>query len=454
MLDLVQTLFAFIVALGLLIFVHEFGHFWVARRCGVKVLKFSIGFGKPLVTWHDKQGTEFCIASLPLGGYVKMLGEGGSDVTAAELKQSFAHKSVYQRFAIVSAGPLINLLFAVAVYWLLFVVGVTSLAPYVGDIKPGSQAEQAGFLPLDEVRAVNGKSTQSWDDITIALVSYIGEDAQFQFEVMPDGGSSTVIREIEVTDWMSDNEKEHPLKLLGMAPYFPKVPAVIGELVPGKAAARQGLQPGDQVVAVNDVAIETWDEWVSLIKKNPETTMNVTLERSGSELTLPITPDRIKAPDGAEIGQIGAHLQSGLAEFPDFMVRKLQYGPIAAVGQALDYAWSRISLTITSVVKMVTGTISVENLSGPITIAKIAGDSAEYGLESFFNFIAYLSISLGVLNLLPIPVLDGGHLVYYLVEMVKGSPVPEKIQAFGNSIGLTLLMMFMGLAFYNDFMGL
>ncbi len=454
MLEFLQTLIAFIVALGLLIFVHEYGHFWVARRCGVRVLKFSIGFGKPLFSWHDRRGTEFCVAALPLGGFVKMLGEAGSDVGSDEIKESFAHKSVYQRFAIVSAGPLINLVFAIFLYWVLFVSGVTALAPFVGDVKPDSMAQSAGFQPLDEIIAVNDQPVESWDDVTMVLVALIGEDSTFTFKVVPEGGSQPVERKVKVSQWMTGSEKVHPMELLGMAPYFPKVPAILGELVPGKAAVTQGLQTGDQVVAVNGVTIETWDEWVMLIRQNPGTQMQVGVLRDGQTLGMSITPEPFTQQDGSVVGQIGAHLQAGLAEFPDFMVREQQYGPIAAIGKALTHAWSRIHLTITSIGKMVTGKISVENLSGPITIAKIAGDSAQYGMESFFNFLAYLSISLGVLNLLPIPVLDGGHLMYYLAEMIKGSPVSEKAQAFGNSVGLTLLIMFMGLAFYNDFMGL
>ncbi|MEE2731331.1 MAG: RIP metalloprotease RseP [Pseudomonadota bacterium] len=454
MFEFLQTLLAFVVTLGLLIFVHEYGHFWVARRCGVRVLRFSIGFGQPLAKWTDRHGTEFVVAALPLGGFVKMLGEPGSDVSDHQKQFSFAHKSVFQRFAIVSAGPLVNLFFAVFLYWMLFVSGVSSLVPYVGDVKPGSQAEAAGFQTMDEIVAVDGEATESWDDVTMALIARIGESVQVRFSVRPDGSSVTVDRVLDLQNWMQGQEKTHPLKLLGMEPYFPAIPPVVGELVEGRAAQQQGMQPGDRVLSVNDVDIQTWDEWVELIRQNPGVTMDVLVERAGKSVPLRITPERVTGEDGEAFGQIGAANSPEYSTLPDFMVRKLEYGPLAAVGKSVAYAWSRIELTVLSIAKMVTGKISLDNLSGPITIAKVAGDSASYGLESFLSFMAYLSISLGVLNLLPIPVLDGGHLMYYLVEMVKGSPVSEKAQALGNSLGLGLLVMFMGLAFYNDIMGL
>lgn len=454
MFDILQTILAFVITLGLLIFVHEYGHFWVARRCGVRVLKFSIGFGNPLLKWKDKHGTEFVIASLPLGGFVKMLGEPGSDVPEHQKSMAFIHKSVFQRFAIVSAGPLVNLVFAVLLYWMLFVSGVTSLAPYVGKVEPQSQAASAGFHSMDEILQVDGKDTESWEDVTMAMVSLIGENAEVRFTVRPENSTATVERVVEIQNWMQGQEKIHPMKLLGMDPYFPEVPPVLGELVPDKAAQRQGLQSGDRVLEINGVPINTWEEWVTLIRANPGTEMNLLIDRNGSQITMPIVPDEIVGPNDERIGQIGAHLPEELSKYPDFMLRDRQYGPLEALPKSVAYAWSRITLTLMSIEKMITGMISLENLSGPITIAKVAGDSASYGFEAFFSFMAYLSISLGVLNLLPIPVLDGGHLMFYLVEMVKGSPVSEKVQAIGNGLGLSLLVMFMGLAFYNDIMGL
>lgn len=455
MYSLLQTVLAFVVTLGVLIFVHEYGHFWVARRCGVKVLRFSIGFGRPLVSWKDKHDTEFVVAALPLGGYVKMLGEPGADIPAHQKSQSFAHKSVFQRFAIVSAGPLVNLVFAVFLYWLLFLSGVSSVAPIVGTVLPDTPAHKAGFQRMEEIIAVDGQVTETWDDVLLELVARLGESTDVSFTVQTLDSDARVERVVRLDRWMEGQEKENPIKLLGLEPFYPTIPPVLGEIEPGKAAQRQGLKPGDRILAVNDVELVSWEEWVSLIRPNPGVTMTVKVERGADILTLEITPDSdTDEKTGATIGRIGARPDASLVKYPDGMIRELQYGPLDSVGKAFDYAWSRIELTISAIGKMVVGKISLDNISGPITIAKVAGDSASYGLESFLTFVAYLSISLGVLNLLPVPVLDGGHLMYYLVEMVKGSPVSEKAQAVGNSLGLGLLMMFMGLAFYNDLMGL
>lgn len=455
MYSLLQTVLAFVVTLGVLIFVHEYGHFWVARRCGVKVLRFSIGFGQPLLKWKDKHDTEFVVAALPLGGYVKMLGEPGADIPDHQKSLSFAHKSVFQRFAIVSAGPLVNLVFAVFLYWLLFLSGVSSVAPVIGNVLPETPAHQAGFQKMEEIIAVDGNTAETWDDVMLELVARLGDSEDVLFTVKPQHGGVPEQRVVKLDRWMQGQEKENPLKLLGLEPFYPVIPPVLGELEPGMAAEASGLQSGDRVLAVNDVELVSWEEWVSLIRDNPGVPMTLSVQRGDEELTIELTPGTAQDENtGATIGRIGARPDVSLVKYPDGMIRELQYGPLASIGKAFDYAWSRIVLTVSAIGKMVVGKISLDNISGPITIAKVAGDSASYGLESFLTFVAYLSISLGVLNLLPIPVLDGGHLMYYLVEMIKGTPVSEKAQAVGNSMGLALLMMFMGLAFYNDLMGL
>ena len=269
MFEFLQTVIAFIITLGLLIFVHEYGHFWVARRCGVKVHKFSIGFGKSLLSWRDKHDTEFVVAAIPLGGFVKMMGEPGSEVPQNQQQESFAHKTVYQRFAIVSAGPLVNLGFAVLLYWFLFMSGVSALAPFVGNEDPDGPAHVAGFKSMDEIVKVDGANTESWEDVTLALVSRVGETGKVHFTVKPEGSNATVERVIPLQQWMQGKVKEHPLKLLGIDPYMPTVAPVLGELVDGKAAQRQGLQQGDKIVSVNGVEILSWDEWVGLVRANP-----------------------------------------------------------------------------------------------------------------------------------------------------------------------------------------
>lgn len=451
MLDFLQIVVSFVVTLGVLISVHEYGHFWVARRCGVKVLRFSIGFGRPLVRWYDKHNTEFVIAGIPFGGYVKMLGEPGSEVTEADKGVSFIDKPVYQRIAIVAAGPLVNLAFAILLYWLIFMVGVTRVTPIIGDVEPESLAAAAGIQAGDEIVSVDGKATQSWDQINFALVSRIGDTGSISLGVQTADSNMVAEYSIPVADWMLGQEKEGPLKPLGIEQYFPHMPVIIDEVLPNKAADRVGLQKGDEILTANGEALDHWREWVEVIRAHPGKSITIDVNRGGEVITLSIIPDVVSDGD-QRIGQIGAATLP--VEMPEHMIREIRYGPIDAFIAAAGKTYDFISLTLKSIGKMITGKISLDNLSGPVTIAKVAGDTASYGIEPFLNFMAFLSISLGVLNLLPIPVLDGGHLMYYAAELIKGSPVSEKVQSIGNSLGLALLVMFMGLAFYNDIMGL
>ena len=451
LLDFLQIVVSFVVTLGVLISVHEYGHFWVARRCGVKVLRFSIGFGKPLVRWKDKHDTEFVIAGIPFGGYVRMLGEPGSEISEVEKAASFAHKPVYQRIAIVAAGPLVNLAFAILLYWAIFMVGVTRIAPVVGDVQPGSLAAQAGIQSGDEIVSVDGDPTLSWDNVSFALVTRLGETGSIRLGIQPEGTDLVSEVDVPVSEWMVGQEKEGPLKVLGIEQYFPPMPVVIDEVLPNKAADRYGLRKGDEILSANGQSLDHWREWVEVIRNNPAKPIAIEVARGGELLALTVIPDAV-GEGNEQYGQIGAATLP--VKLPDSMIREIQYGPLQALSEALAKTWDFITLTLSAIGKMISGQISLDNLSGPVTIAKVAGDSASYGIEPFLNFMAYLSISLGVLNLLPIPVLDGGHLMYYAAEMIKGSPVSEKVQAAGNSLGLALLVMFMGLAFYNDIVGL
>ena len=451
MLDFLQIVASFVVTLGVLISVHEYGHFWVARRCGVKVLRFSIGFGKPLLRWKDKHNTEFVVAGIPFGGYVKMLGEPGSEISEADKAVSFAHKPVYQRIAIVAAGPLVNLAFAILLYWAIFMVGVTRVAPVVGEVEPGSLAANAGIRAGDEIVSVDGDRTLSWDKVNFALVARLGDTGTVRLGVQPEGSNLVTEYDIPIEQWMTEKQKEGPLKALGVEQYFPPMPVIIDEVLPNKAADRYGLQKGDEILSANGQALGHWKDWVEIIREHPGKPIAIEVDRGGELLTMTVIPDVVGEGD-EQYGQIGAATKP--VKMPEHMIRDIQYGPVQAFGEALDKTWDFIHLTLTAIGKMITGKISLDNLSGPVTIAKVAGDTASYGIEPFLNFMAYLSISLGVLNLLPIPVLDGGHLMYYAAEMIKGSPVSEKVQAIGNSLGLALLVMFMGLAFYNDIVGL
>ncbi|WP_211825626.1 sigma E protease regulator RseP [Kistimonas asteriae] len=445
-----QTILAFIVTLGLLVSIHEYGHFWVARRCGVKVLRFCIGFGKPLFTWHDRHGTEFAIAMIPLGGYVKMLDEREGPVADEEKDQAFNNKSVYARIAVVAAGPIANFLLAIVALWLMYLMGVKTVIPVVGDVVPESPAAVAGMSAGHEVVSVDGRNTLSWHAINMALLAPLGETATVVLGTRPfdEQGADTQYSDVHLNNWLAGEENPDPLRSLGVMPWRPEVPAAIGQVLEGGAAEAAGLRTGDVVLSANGQRILSWQGWVDFVRENPGAAIQVEIDRDGSSRSLTLVPGEKTLADGLKIGYIGAGAKP--FEWPADRLRDISYGPVMALGVALQDTWSLTTLTLDSIRKMVIGLVSVEHLSGPITIAKVAGASFKSGLESFLNFLAMLSISLGVLNLLPIPVLDGGHLLYYLVELVKGRPVPEKIQMIGVRIGMTLILGLMFVALYND----
>ena len=447
--ELIQTILAFVFALGMLIFVHEYGHFWVARRCGVKVLRFSIGFGRPLFSRFDKHGTEFTLSLIPLGGYVRMLDEREAEVPDDLLSQTFNRKSVLQRIAIVSAGPIVNLAFAVFLYWLMFMFGVVSVIPMIGEIQEDSPAAQAGLYPGEEIVSVDGRDTQSWEDVSFSLISRIGDSGEIILGLKSPGSTLVVEKALVIESWLVGKELDNPLTLLGIQPFVPAFDPVMGEIVANGAAQKAGLLSGDKILAAGNESIESWSQWVSIIRNNPEKPLLLQVERNQALIELTVVPDAVDAASGGEIGRIGARV-SVPEDFGSEYQRVIRYGPLAALPEAVKKMRDRSVLTLESVGKMLQGLISIDNLSGPITIAKIAGQTASYGPEAFFSFMAYLSISLGILNLLPIPVLDGGHLLYYLVEMVKGSPVSEQIQSMGARIGTAFLLAFMMVAIFND----
>ncbi len=446
--ELLFTLMATVVALGLLVTIHEYGHFWVARRCGVKVLRFSIGFGPALYTWHDRRGTEYAIAAIPLGGYVKMLDEREGPVPAAELGQAFNRKPVGQRIAIVAAGPVANFLLAIAAFWLIAVLGVTTLVPVLGPVEADTPAARAGLHENLELIAIDGEPTPSWHDVNLQLIRRLGETGVLKVEAQERDGGSPQIYAVQLDSWLKGAEEPDPLAALGMASWQPKVAPRIGQVEPGGAAERAGLQPGDLIVAVNGEPVSDWvSEVVPAIQANPQKKLLLDIERDAKQVELELIP-AAKAQNDEVLGYIGA----GVAgfEWPADMMREIHHNPLAAVPVALQKTWGMTALTLDSLKKMLTGLVSAKNLSGPITIAKVAGASAKSGLESFLSFIAYLSISLGVLNLLPVPVLDGGHLVYYVAELIRGKPLSERIQTWGLQIGLSLIVGVMLFAIYND----
>ena len=450
--NILSSVFFFLVALGVLITIHEFGHYWVARKCGVKVLRFSIGFGKPLwSTVRGKDQTEYMLAAIPLGGYVKMLDEREGEVEPHELDRAFNRQSLVKRTAIVIAGPLANFILAIFAYWLVFVVGVTGMKPIVGDVSADSIAERAGVQYGDVVVAVAGKETPTWESVIISLLDESLDGGSVVIDVIPEADVNTVQRDLWFDSIPKDLNRGGYLDFIGIRPSRPYIPPIIGKLAPGGAAEKSGIEVGDVLVAADGVALADWEAWVEYVRARPLTAIALEVEREGVLLRLSISPEKYETNQGV-IGRIGAGVQ--LQQMPDELKAVLQYGVVESLGLAAIKTWDMSILTLRMMGKMVTGDLSLSNLSGPISIAQYAGYSASAGIISFLTFLAIVSISLGVLNLLPIPMLDGGHLMYYAVEAVKGSPVSETTQILAQKLGIAMLMGLMMLAFYNDILRL
>ena len=436
-----------LVALGVLVTFHEFGHFWVARRCGVKVLRFSVGFGTPLLRWHDRQGTEFVIAAIPLGGYVKMLDEREGEVPADQLDQSFNRKTVGQRIAIVAAGPIANFMLAMAFFWVLAMMGSQQVRPVIGSVENGSLAAQAGLAAGQEIVSIDGEPTTGWSNVNLQLVRRLGESGSLQVVVSEPGSTAQASHQLVLKDWLKGADEPNPITSLGIRPWRPELPAVLAELDPKGPAQAAGLKAGDKLLAMNDQPIKDWQQVVDWVRTRPDARVVLHVERDGVPVDIPVT--LAARGEGKEAtGYLGAGVKG--VDWPPAMIREVSYGPLAAIGEGAKRTWTMSILTLDSLKKMLFGELSVKNLSGPITIAKVAGASAQSGVADFLNFLAYLSISLGVLNLLPIPVLDGGHLLFYLVEWVRGRPLSDRVQGWGIQIGISLVVGVMLLALVND----
>ena len=454
----VISVVALIVTLGVLVTIHEFGHYWVARRCKVKVLRFSIGFGRAIKTWKAKDGVEFVIAPIPLGGYVKMLGQEdtsvvqSSDVALEERHASFAAKSPSQRALIAVAGPAANFLLAILVFWVLnLAYGENGIAPVISGLEDESAAVLAGLRKGDEILSVDGKDTSTWQQVNMRMLSRLGETGELVLTVsrFPTDGALSV--NIPISSWMAYETEPDPLSELGISSLV--IPPIIGGVVEGGPADIGGLLAGDTILSVNGAEIQSWAHWVQEIRSNPELEIEVIVQRDGVEVLLLLIPTANRE-DGEEVyGTIGAFAQqTSLAQLvPEEMQRKIEFGPISAILPALEETWDKSLFVLSAIKKMVIGLISVKNINGPITIAQVAGETAAYGLEVYLGFLALLSISLGVLNLLPIPVLDGGQILFCFIELIIRRPVPEKVQAWGLQLGLLIISSIMVLAIYNDF---
>jgi len=446
--SLLNYLIPFAIALGVLILVHELGHYLVARWCGVKVLRFSIGFGRPLfVRKAGRDGTEWALSVFPLGGYVKMLDEREGDVAPEERHRAFNRKSVWRRFAIVAAGPLANFLLAIAVYWGVFVVGTEELRPRLAIASENSPAVAAGVVEGDLVLSVDGEEVRSWQDLRWALLRRALENRRVELKVAT-LDERPAVRTLDLAGLPIDDGGEDLISRMGLKPWRPAIPAVIGKLVDGGAADRAGLHAGDEVLGIDGTAIDSWTDLVGRIREAGGKSVSLEVLRDGGHLQIEVVPE-VANENGHQIGRIGVAVaepvHGGLSMFA-----VVSYGPVQGLVKAVSQTWETSVLSLKMMGRMLTGEVSWKNLSGPVTIADYAGQTAQLGLSHYLKFVALISISLGVLNLLPIPVLDGGHLLYYVVEIIKGGPVPERIMEIGQQIGLVLLAMLMAFAFYND----
>ncbi len=448
MISLLTTIVSFLVAIAVLVTVHEFGHFWVARRLGVKVVRFSIGFGRPILTWHRRgDETEYSVGAIPLGGYVKMVDEREEAVAPRDLPYAFNRQRLWKRAAIVAAGPLFNFLFAFVAYWGILVTGESGMRPQVGEVLPGSVAAEAGFRIGDELLAIGSRQTPSWGSAWPALVSGALDGDDLVVRVRESDGRE-VERILPGEALAALDPGSGLLDALGLSSARPSLPPVIGEVLDGSPAQRAGLRSGDAIVAVDGTSLTTWHDLVDAVRMRPGQRVELQVERGADSLSVLLLTESVAEGEG-RIGRIGAGplVPDGLLDPYRVEVR---YGPLAAAAAAAERIADVSVLTLRIIGRMLTGQASVENLSSPIGIADTAGKTASFGVEPFIKFLAMLSVSLGLLNLLPIPVLDGGHLLYFAIEAVIGRPLPDRVQAQGFKIGVALLVSLMTLAFYVD----
>ena len=451
--EILQAIVFFIISVGVLITFHEFGHFWIARFFNVKILRFSIGIGRSIYTKRfGKDQTEFSIGLLPLGGYVKMLDDREGEVAEEEKKREFNSKPIWQRFCIVLAGPIFNFIFAIFIYSTIYSLGVNALKPIIGDVEPSSISEESGFVKGQEILAINGIKTPTWPTVVDSLVSNIVSENIVSIDVINADGDKQALN-LNLSNISIDEIADgNLLNKLGLSIVKFKLPAIIGEIEKDSPAEASRLLKNDRIIAVNSNLINSWGELVEIIKGNPGEYLNVEILRDETLINIQLKPENYQLDD-ENIGRIGVRPAINNDLYDSYYALE-QYSIHLAILRAFHKTWEMSVLTLKVLAKMITGDASVKNLSGPISIAKYAGQSASIGMTQLLTFLAIVSISLGVLNLLPIPLLDGGHLVYYVIEFITGKPVSDSIQITGQQIGLVLLLGLMGLALYNDFVRL
>jgi regulator of sigma E protease len=439
---------AFLVAIGVLVAVHEYGHFWMARRMGIRVLRYSIGFGKVLWSRRGKDGCEYAFSAIPLGGYVKLLDEREGPVAPEQQSEAYNRKPVWRRILVLLAGPFANFLFAVAAYWILFVVGIPALKPVVGDVTADSMAAEAGLRSGDTIIGVAGNAVTTREGAVLGILERLMDDTPVELEVIDDDGATRTLELVIDGDRRALTEPGALLPRLGFDFWFPTIPTEIGKIVAGSPAEQAGLQVGDKVVSVAGEPVADFPAMVKIVQPSPGKTLTFEIDRAGDRLQVPIEVEAQRDGDRL-VGRIGIQ-PSAAVTIPDEMQALERYGPLAAAAHGVEKTWDMSVLTIRMIWNVATGDVSVKNLSGPINIAEYAGFSARQGILSFLSFLAIVSVSLFVLNLLPIPILDGGQVVYQLAELVKGSPLSDRAQAVGQQIGILLLLVLMSFAFYND----
>jgi regulator of sigma E protease len=444
---------AFVVAIGVLVTVHEFGHYWVARRLGFKVLRFSVGFGKPLVTriGRDADRVEYVLAAIPLGGYVRLLDERDGPVPPQDLPRAFNRRPPLARIAVLVAGPGANFLFAVLAYWLLFMQGVPGLKPVVGEVTAASHAARADLRPEDEIVAVGGEPTGTRQAAVLAILEQVVEEGAVAVDVRrAESGTRRLTIRIPDSERRTLTEPGTLLSGLGFSFWYPPQPVVVAELTPGDPAERAGIAVGDRIVSVDGVPVDDYPKFVEMIRARPGAPTEVEALRDGERVSIRLEPKAV-VEEGRTVGKIGLGASLGDGSlFPDEMRTVERYGPLAALLPAAKETWQKSALTVRFLWRMVTGDVSTKNISGPINIAQYAGLTATEGFTYYLGFLALVSISLAVLNLLPVPVLDGGQVVYQVAEIAKGAPLSMRAQVFGQKVGIAMLVALMGFAFYND----